>query len=149
MLTKGQLTAIICCACVGAGLAFVRIVQHQEQQNDQSQNTVVNTITKTVVVNYSSSDKKYKNIKWKRKMFDNQDDLYHWFLDDMNEWQRETAKIYYHEKLGLSFLLYRQMEVKPIVYTNNTVVSNDSRSVNTNSFEIRTIWSRLKGAFGK
>jgi len=146
ILTKGQLTAIICCACLGFGLAFVRLVQHTEQQNDQSQNTVVNTITKTVVIN--TSHKKYKNIKWHQKLTGDYKATFVFFNNELNEWQKETAKVFMYD-IGYYAIYFRTVNEKPIVYTNGTVFTNRSKSLNTNSFEVKTIWSKVKGIFGK
>lgn len=141
-MTKNIVT-IICAALLALGIGFIRITQHQEQENDQSQNTVVNTITKTVIVNYTSG-KKYKNIKWKIKNFSNLKQLFEFFNKDLNEWQRESAKY-----VPICNLIYREVDTIPIVFTNKSSFKNRNYSINTNTFKVGTIFSKIKSLWNK
>ena len=129
---KTQIVIIICVALFSIGLAFVRISQNQHQTNDQSQKTIVNTVTKTVVVNISG--KKYKNIKWEQE-FGNYKEMFVFFNNELNEWQKETSKVFMYD-VGYYCILYPTINETPIVYTNGTTVTNNSSTMNTNTYEV-------------
>jgi len=141
---KVHITVIICVALLATGLAFVRISQNQHQSNDQSQNTVVNTITKTVVVNVPR-EKKYRNIKWVRS------DSFQYtkafsFFEDLNEWQKQNAKVIVHN--GTFEFWYPTVNETPIVFTNEKAITNNSKTMSTNTSEISNpLLKKIKGWF--
>jgi len=140
-----KLLILLCVAFIATGIGFIRITQHQEQKNDQSQRTIVNTITKTVIVNVPR-EKKYKNIKWKIVSYNTLKQMSTIFYEDMNQWQRMSSK-FVPAAGGTGCILYPTINETPIVYTNGTSYTNNSKSYNTNVSKVETIFTKIKSVF--